>query len=421
MATLVKDYFVVVCWNPSQYEFIDEDSNDCDSIINRKKTNNDKKKKQNPQWIKNDVNKPGYYYTPGAADDHESWARHLTPTLFWMYQEKLLDPTLDDDQVDKMIDELVENSQKQEYDNINKNNSNEMINQRGNIISKIPAFSYCDRIGDTNIWIGSRRAGRPPECWGSGGFDAILNVTNQEYTGIVLNLKKKEFIDDFDGCHINGSNSTEGTEDSTNSNQTKFYLQLPVEEGKRDRIQLERWMTIGLVFIIHHLQRGRRVLIHCAQGKDRSVSVALVFVSVACELQFPLKLRPGFHTWSLPTLVDDSNDNNNDNGHIDSKNDKNHTEITEKDDSYYLSSGIPTALVMRLLKSRNGGRELFLKWVHSQLQKDITSHGCLADKARIRIALHLIRQYREVAEPTRSSIQKTHRFFMSADIYRSLI
>mmetsp|Transcript_13055 Transcript_13055/g.14704 ORF Transcript_13055/g.14704 Transcript_13055/m.14704 type:complete len:181 (+) Transcript_13055:740-1282(+) len=180
-------------------------------------------------------------------------------------------------------------------------------------------------------------------------------------------------------------------------------------------------MTIGLVFIIHHLQRGRRVLIHCAQGKDRSVSVALVFVSVACELQFPLKLRPGFHTWSLPTLVDDSNDNNNDNGHIDSKNDKNHTEITEKDDSYYLSSGIPTALVMRLLKSRNGGRELFLKWVHSQLQKDITSHGCLADKARIRIALHLIRQYREVAEPTRSSIQKTHRFFMSADIYRSLI
>jgi hypothetical protein len=34
-----------------------------------------------------------YYYTPGAAADEESWARHLTPAIFWKYSDRLLDPT----------------------------------------------------------------------------------------------------------------------------------------------------------------------------------------------------------------------------------------------------------------------------------------------------------------------------------------
>ena len=40
--------------------------------------------------------------------------------------------------------------------------------------------SFCDRIGKLNLWIGSRKSGRPPECWNQ--FDAILNVTTQHYS-----------------------------------------------------------------------------------------------------------------------------------------------------------------------------------------------------------------------------------------------
>ncbi|OEU06532.1 hypothetical protein FRACYDRAFT_254553 [Fragilariopsis cylindrus CCMP1102] len=519
MTELIKDYFVVVCWNPSQYVFIGNDeststgtstSTSADttgSIIidkRKKKTNNynknTKKKRQNIIWIdnnkddnddgngngSNETTGPqgsyGYYYTPGAADDEESWARHLTPTLFWRHHQQIMNPKLNDDQVDTLIDELLQQeAQQQEDDSMyinnttkkkinDENNSNcekitttttTMINQHQ---QKNPIFSYSDRIGDTNLWIGSRRAGRPPECWGSAdgdgddGFDAILNVTTQEYADISIPpdpKMKKDLVEDFvDGCNITNSNTSSSSSNNNNTNdgssniagQTNrnfYYLQLPVEEGKRDRTQLEKWMTVGLVFIIHHLQKGRRVLVHCAQGKDRSVAVALACVIISCPLQFPLQLRPGFHTWDiLSTLVDydgdgeKDNDNYNDDGHghghVDKYNDNSDTENTENDDDrttirkpacyYYLSSGIPTALVTRLLNSKNGGRELLLTWVHSQHQiqtkKDIIEHGCLADKENIRIALHLIRQDREVADPTRSTMQKIHRFFMSADLYR---
>jgi hypothetical protein len=494
MTELLKDYFVVLCWNPSQYVFVDDEgaststSADNNIIIDKRKkktnnyNNNNNKKKQNIIWIDYDKDETGsgsgggYYYTPGAADDQESWARHLTPTIFWMNQEKILDPRLDDDQVDTLIDELVQQAQQQEYDNIINTNTNTNTNTTGTTVvdennsnyeeimmtmmminqqQKNPVFSYSDRTGNTNLWIGSRRAGRPPECWGSAdgddGFDAILNVTNQEYADIIIppDPKKKDLIEDFvDGCNITNISNTDsnGNTDDGSSNGTDqtnnnfYYLQLPVEEGKRDKTQLEKWMTIGLVFLIHHLQKGRRVLVHCAQGKDRSVAVALACVIVSCPLQFPLQLRPGFHAWDLSTLVDDDddeNDKNNDNdtghghSHVDKNNDNSDTENTENDNDWktirkpacndYLSSGIPTVLVTRLLNSKNGGRELFLAWVHSQLQtkKDIIEHGCLADKESIRIALHLIRQDREAAEPTRSTMQKINRFFMSADIYRS--
>jgi hypothetical protein len=48
-----------------------------------------------------------------------------------------------------------------------------------------------------------------------------------------------------------------------------FYLQLTVKEGKLDRTELERWMAVGIVFVINHAQQKRRILIRCAQGKGQ--------------------------------------------------------------------------------------------------------------------------------------------------------
>lgn len=114
-----------------------------------------------------------------------------------------------------------------------------------------------DRIGQLPIWIGSRRCSRPPEAWKD--FDCILNVTDQEYEQDAL---------------PNG----------------KFYLQLPVAEGKRDKTELERWIPVGWVFLWHHICKvpgDRRVLIHCNQGKDRSVAMALAFIVTAGHFSIP--------------------------------------------------------------------------------------------------------------------------------------
>jgi tRNA A64-2'-O-ribosylphosphate transferase len=232
-----------------------------------------------------------------------------------------------------------------------------------------------DRIGNLNLWIGSRRAGRPPTCWTR--FEAILNVTNVEYPD--MNITSPHYA----------------------------YLQLSVAEGKRDRTELERWMPVGLVFLIQQLQQGHRVLVHCAQGKDRSVALVLALVVLSCRLVFPLRLQTGFDQWDLKRLCQQVVQTTNR-----PPNDSN----TNGDDDY-LQSGLSQSLVAGLV--RENGRELFLEWVHSQLQRAVNEP--LANKESLRIALHLIRQDRDVADPTRATLQKLNRFFMSSPLYRQTV
>ena len=393
----LEKYFVIVCWNPSKYQIVETKNSSCSELI--------VVKKHQTEWINETTNETstedtalGYYYTPGAADDHESWARHLTPNLFRKHKEVLLDPLLDDHQVNDAIDSFVHQEKQACSDLQNPTHDHQRNTMEGGECLPI-VYSYSDKIGDLNLWIGSRRAGRPPECWL--GFDAILNVTNQEY----------------DNLFNNDENSIETL------SKNRFYLQLPVEEGKRDRTQLERWMPIGLAFLIHHLQEGRRVLVHCAQGKDRSVAVALLLVVIACPLQFPLKPKAGFtsRVWELSTLVDSREEmNTNDvlnNSSMENRNINDEQSPTKTDTQLYLSSGILETVVKRLLGPN--GRDIFLLWIHHQLQESTQNvPTTLADKEGVRIALHLIRQDREVAEPTRSTMQKINRFLMSSSIYR---
>ncbi len=325
-ATNDKDYFWIVCVNPSTYE-IKNGKNQISWIATATTTTTDEE---------------GFYYMSGAADDQESWARNLTPKLFWQHHIELTDSRLSEDQIDQEIDDIVSRT---------KFTSKMDVEEEGTL----------DRIGSLSLWISSRRAGRPPHCWEN--FDAVLNVTDQEYDGMA-------------------------------EQRGSFYLQLPVAEGKRDRTELERWMPVGLVFLVLHLQQRRRVLVHCNQGKDRSVAVVLAFVALACPLTFPIVLAPDFHSWRVDDVVADS-------------------EMDRKE--FYLSSGLPLATVDALLQ--DDGKETFLRWAHSQKQALLSEP--LANKDRLRIVLHLIRQDRSLAEPTRSTMQKINRFLMSSPIYRS--
>jgi tRNA A64-2'-O-ribosylphosphate transferase len=334
--------FLVVCWNPSKYQFQDRTT-----------------KKSHVEWIEN----PGYYYTPGAADDHESWAKHLTPAIFWDHHLTLLESSQTDEQVEEQILNLVQQVKAASH--------SQLVNVLDSQCQERQRTIPCDRIGSMNLWIGSRRAGRPPECWDS--FDAVLNVTNESYS-----------VYDW------------------HRSADKFYLQLPVKEGKRDKTELEKWMPVGLAFLLLHLQNGRRVLVHCAQGKDRSVAVVLVFICLFCRLVYPLELRPDFPSWDLKTLhqslVPERSESKNANDSRDEMN-----------------SGLSTEFVSHLLLVHN--KEVLIRWTHFILQKDVAD-GPLVDKDQIRIALHLIRQDREVAEPTRSTMQKINRFLMSSKLYQ---
>ena len=315
-------YFTLVCCNPSVQSLI--------------------------EWIGDDA--AGYYYSPGAADDENSWARNLTPELFWSNREQLLDPRLTDDQVDSMIDSTVQQNIQYPDDTAKRSS---------------------DKIGNLHLWLGSRRAGRPPECFTE--FDCILNVTENEY-------------EEMRDCVIN-----------QRCDQRKcHYLQLPVLEGKRDKTELERWLPVALIFIANHMREGRKILVHCAQGKDRSVGIVLAFVCIFCRLEFPLQLLRNDCLDGIEEMIQD------------------HEEDDDADsDGMYLLSGLRGATVRRLL--REDGREVFMQAIHRHLSLPTEP---LATKESLRVAHHLVSQDREQAEPTRSTFQKLNRFFMSSTLYR---
>jgi tRNA A64-2'-O-ribosylphosphate transferase len=294
-------------------------------------------KQQSPTELK-------FEYIPGAGDDDESWSRKLTPRLFWENSSAIFGDPPDDCRsmidVETVVDGVVQAG-----------------DQRENNEPK--GLSY-DEIGTTGIFIGTRRAGRPPDCWED--FDVVLAVTELEYDGM------KEHIPDG-----------------------KYYLQLPVEEGKRDRTELERWMAVAIAFVA--LNRKSRILIHCAQGKDRSVAVSMACIALLTELKHPLKFRPGVERLSHASLYKFAGEG----------------DFISVSDETYECSGLSKDLVEAL--KGISGRDFVLNWLRRELQ---LPEGDLANKETLRVALHLVQQYREKASPSRSSMQKLNRFFMSA-------
>lgn len=344
----IDNYFIIICCNPSRY-------NSEGGKHHTYKIDSDPQNTFNQQ--------SDYYYTPGAADDEDSWSRYLTPELFWMNHEKILDSTSTEDETDDMIDMVVHDSQQQ-------------LPKLGSI-NKYDMWlaSDVDRIGEMNLWIGSRRAACPPECWES--FDAILNV---EYPTMQQSEEEGFF--------------------NQNVSSSRYYLQLPVEEGKRDKHQLEKWMPVGLVFIALHLQKNRRVLVNCAHGRDHSVAIVLAFVSLYCVPTHPLRLKPEFDSMQFGSVA------------------LFFEEFTTENQSSYLQSGIQEALIHYL--TNKNGKELFLMWMHTAWQRKSSFIEPFADKESLRIALQLVKQDRENAEPTRCTMQKLNRFFMSNSLYRSI-
>lgn len=112
-------YFAIVCLNASDYH-------------------------PNRKWME----KESFWYTSGAADDDEMWARQLSPRLFWDNVQFLLnDVPVTDDNADMAIDALVE-QERQEHG----------IEEANDALLQ----DNFDFIGNTDIEIGTRRAGRPP-------------------------------------------------------------------------------------------------------------------------------------------------------------------------------------------------------------------------------------------------------------------
>ena len=293
---------------------------------------------------KGDAPGESFIYTSGAADDHESWARRLTPRLFWENADQILRGAAggDDDGVtitaedetDRVIDAIVQRELEMHGGALEGLVGGEGGGENGSKLFDVI-------LGNTNIAIGTRRAGRPPECWQN--FGAVLNVTDMEYSDMVA---------DRDNSAFGGGGGSQPQQP-----ESGYYLQLPVKEGKRDRSELERWLAVGAIFVLWHARQQRRILIHCAQGKDRSVAVAMCVVALFCDLKYPLQWRKGVDNLSIDDLMPNSNNTDDD--------------ASTAANYYYQRSGLPQQLVDRLLGRK--GRDLLIEWVRRGLHPAATT------------------------------------------------
>ncbi|KNE61469.1 hypothetical protein AMAG_06289 [Allomyces macrogynus ATCC 38327] len=162
-----------------------------------------------------------YVYIQGAADDEENWAQGLTPDLFWSHRAAFLASA---DSCDAQLASL----------------------------STLPTpravrdTGHASHLPGTPLWIGTRGAARRP--WTD--FTHVINCTNAEYAYDLAPRPEQ-------------------------------YLYLNVHEGKKGQDQLlaafpvvEAWFAKNVL----GKQEEAKVLVHCNQGMDRSVTVALLLL-----------------------------------------------------------------------------------------------------------------------------------------------
>ncbi|KAG9449096.1 hypothetical protein H6P81_009061 [Aristolochia fimbriata] len=213
------------------------------------------------------TSKFSWHYISGAGDDEESWARGLTPQLFWKNVIDLIDsgPDLCNQQAADIVEKdrvyrlqrgevapqvtvkpkkwLVENQNRNDeeynpcpvlWDMECPNNHIDM----GSICQPSSMFW----LGPTNLAVGSTQH--------------VANLA--EEVDCILNCDQ-ELIPIFQSSDI--------------------YLHLPMVSSKLDQFSLRRKLPTALSFAQMNLRQKRKLLICCDTGEDISICVALAIIA----------------------------------------------------------------------------------------------------------------------------------------------
>ncbi|KAJ2307688.1 tRNA A64-2'-O-ribosylphosphate transferase [Coemansia sp. RSA 2705] len=159
----------------------------------------------------------GFMYVQGAADDHELWAGELTAQLYWQHRAELLRDRNECLAVVKRI-------------------TQQCVQSNGST-----GFSF---IRTTNVAVGGQASGQPPACWTH--FDAIINCRAPEL--------------------------------AVDAEHAKRYLYMPITDSKRGQSEMAGAIPRALEFVRPFVSSNARVLVHCAQGSNLSVCVALAIL-----------------------------------------------------------------------------------------------------------------------------------------------
>ncbi|KAK6248598.1 hypothetical protein QUC31_020163 [Theobroma cacao] len=197
-------------------------------------------------------------YIPGAGDDEESWARGLSPNLFWNHAYDLI--SSGPDMCNQKVADIVE---KDRVYRAQRGQNTPQITAKTTISGTSPNLPcldplLCSDISNLNIsssdgecgifWLGSTNValGSSQVAENASNVDCILNC-DQRSISVCLS-------------------------------EAEAYLHLPIVNSKLDRFSLFNNLSSAVSFAKLNVTKGRTLLICCHDGEDISVCVCLAIL-----------------------------------------------------------------------------------------------------------------------------------------------
>ncbi|KAF9572450.1 hypothetical protein EC968_009928 [Mortierella alpina] len=260
----------------------------------------------------------GYLYVQGSGDDEEMWAKGLRPDLFWDNEEYLLEHGITAQECENRASEVVREAKRKQLEKSSHQSKDGKSERPAEGVPSLftPSMELFSEIKPSPIWIGNNASGRIPERW-EAGFDMIINCGLEIKRDPRFELQTDTVVD-----HISvlGTSSQSGEQATlcvmqrhqweaagspSSSSETReaneipardqngpdfYYLHLPIAEGKKGQHQLLEMIPVAIK-AVQQLYTARakaiqpqqalpspKILVHCQQGMDRSVGIALALL-----------------------------------------------------------------------------------------------------------------------------------------------
>nr|GEV07016.1 initiator tRNA phosphoribosyl transferase [Tanacetum cinerariifolium] len=198
-------------------------------------------------------------YIPGAGDDEESWARGLTPTLFWNNVYDLINSG--PDVCNQKVAAIVEK------DRVYRAQRGQNAPQLS--VKPTKLRSTCSSHIEDHPLDTSMENGTSEELSDNENGIYWLGLTNLAVCATGCDFKASN-VDAILNCDQNQALFT--LEDS------EAHLHLPIMNSKFDRFSLQRNLPSALNFAKLHLERGKTLAVCCNSGEDICVCVCLAIL-----------------------------------------------------------------------------------------------------------------------------------------------
>nr|DAD44596.1 TPA_asm: hypothetical protein HUJ06_002826 [Nelumbo nucifera] len=217
-----------------------------------------------------------WHYISGAGDDEESWARGLTPNLFWKHVYDLINsgPDVCNQKVADIVEkDRVYRSQRGQSAPQVTVKPRKLPVSNGHTDNEDKFLTSNSHISDEDSSLYSEISNRNTHVESFGESHAIywLGSTNLAVGGT---SQLAADVPNFD-CILNCDNEWI----STFLQDGELYLHLPMMTSKLDRFSLLNNLPSAVHFAKLNLRKGKTLLVCCHTGEDISICVCLAILT----------------------------------------------------------------------------------------------------------------------------------------------